>query len=83
MILSATSTDNEIDKTVSASCTAGKKLVGGGYRTSNVSNASEIVITSSYPSSVTTWTVTGTIDSTTGGDESYSLQAYALCASAL
>jgi hypothetical protein len=73
------STDDENAKSVTATCTGGKKIIGGGYLTSNVSSPADIIITSSYPSSDTVWTATGSVI-TGGGDQSYSLQAFALCA---
>ena len=76
------SADTEADRTVTAVCSSGKKIVGGGYVTTSVSNPSEIVVTASYPSDDMTWTATGGVDSTTG-DASYSLQAFALCATVL
>jgi hypothetical protein len=45
-----------------------------------VSSLADVAITGSYPSSDTVWTATGGVV-TTSGDTSYSLQAYALCAS--
>jgi hypothetical protein len=78
-VVGAASADDESDKTVTANCPSEKKVVGGGYLTSSVSNASEVVNLSSYPSDDTTWTAVGSVDSTTG-DTSYSLQAFAICA---
>jgi hypothetical protein len=74
------SADDEADKDVTASCTSGGVAIGGGFLTSNVSDASEIAITASYPSASDTWRVTGTVDNTGGGNQSYSLQAYVICA---
>jgi hypothetical protein len=80
-VVGTATADNEtFPKTATATCTGSKKLVGGGYLVSAASASSEIVITASYPSSDTVWTTSGTVDSNTGGDESYSLQAYAICA---
>jgi hypothetical protein len=66
---------------VTATCTSGKVVVGGGWITSSISNGSEIAISDSYPSSTTVWTVVGRNDNTSG-DTSYALQAYAICATA-
>jgi hypothetical protein len=79
IVAGAASADNESAKTVTADCPIGKVVVGGGFRTSDVSDPAEIVITGSYPSDADTWTATGSVDGT-GGDRSYSLQAYAICA---
>ena len=64
---------------MTADCTTGKRAVGGGYLTTNVSSAAEVVITGSYPSDNDTWTATGVVDSSVGGDQSYSLTAYVIC----
>ena len=77
-IVGTPSADNESNRTVTASCTSGKRAVGGGYLASNVSNASEVVITASYPSSDTVWTASGGVDNN-GGDASYTLTAYVIC----
>ena len=74
--------DIENVRTVTASCPAGKKVVGGGFLTSSISNANRIVILASYPSSDTVWSVNGTTN-IAGGDASYALQAYAICVTAL
>lgn len=79
IVFGTASPDNESAKSVTATCPSGKVLVGGGFLTTNVSDASEIVITSSYPSSTTTWTATGDIDNALAVDSSYSLTAYAIC----
>jgi DUF4097 and DUF4098 domain-containing protein YvlB len=73
--------DIEGARTVTATCTAGKVAVGGGFQTSSVSNANEIVITASYPSSSTAWTVSGTSDNN-NGDASFALQSHVICATA-
>ncbi len=64
-----------------ADCTAGKKVVGGGYEVSSVSNAAEIAIENNFPSDNDTWSVTATNDST-AGDASFAIRAYALCVTA-
>lgn len=82
-IIGTVSPDNENDKAVTATCPAGKKAIGGGFLTSNVSNPSRVVITSSYPSSDGTWTATGIVQNTRfTNDGSYSLAAYVICATA-
>lgn len=77
--VAGTASDDIMDeRTVTATCPSGKQVVGGGYVTSNISSAPDIIIIASYPSSATVWTVTGT-SYPAGLDESYSLQAYAIC----
>ncbi len=73
------SADTSALRTVVATCPSGKVAVGGGYETSNVSSASNIAIFNSYPSSPTEWTASGTTI-VVGGDTSYSLTAYVICA---
>ena len=77
------SADNEEAKTVTATCPAGKNVVGGGFLTLAVTNPDEIVITANYPSSPTVWTVSGTLDQPGGGDDSFALQAFAICVTVL
>jgi hypothetical protein len=64
---------------VTATCTSGKVAIGGGWLTGSVSSPEDTIITASYPSSTTVWTVTGT-SYPSGGDQSYTLQAYVVCA---
>jgi hypothetical protein len=78
IVTGTASADIEGARTVTATCTSGKYVVGGGWITSNISNGAEINISDSYPSSSTVWTVVGRNDNTSG-DTSYSLQAYAIC----
>jgi len=82
-VFGTASADDESDRTVTASCSTGKKVVGGGFLTSDRSNTGEIVIYNSYPSDQSTWSVSAKVDSTVSGDESFRLQAYAICVSAL
>jgi len=80
-VVGASSPDNESDKSVTASCPEGKQIVSGGYATLNVSDVAKIIITSSYPSSDTTWIASGKLRTQDNMvDESFSLQAYAICA---
>ncbi len=79
VVVGVASADDETAKDVTASCSSGGVVIGGGFLTSNVSDATEVVITASYPNASDTWRVTGTVDDN-GGDKSYSLQAYVICA---
>jgi hypothetical protein len=79
LVMGTASADIEGQRTVTANCIDSKKVIGGGYNAFDRSNSSEVTILSNYPSDDHTWTVTGTIDGSTSGDESYSLQAYAIC----
>ncbi len=67
--------------TATATCSSGKLVAGGGDVNGN--NAKHYAaITSSYPSSATTWTVIATIVAGTNANGNPpSLTAYALCAS--
>jgi hypothetical protein len=77
----ASADDETTPKTVTATCSGGRSVLGGGYFISGASDQTSILITQNYPSSSTVWTATGTL-STLGGDNSYSLQAYAICGTA-
>jgi hypothetical protein len=72
------SADDEAAKTVTATCTGGTKVIGGGFEFSSV-NDNDVMVLSSYPSSDTEWTVSAS-DMTGGGDRSYAVRAYAICA---
>jgi hypothetical protein len=72
------SADDEEAKTMVATCTGGRKVIGGGWILSNVSD-DDVLIEASYPSSNTEWSVIGS-NEVAGGNHSYSLQAYAVCA---
>ena len=63
---------------MTATCTGGRKVIGGGYALSAVSD-SDVLVLASYPSTDDTWTVSAN-DLTSGGDHSYAIQAYAICA---
>jgi len=65
--------------TATATCASGT-LVSGGGEITNSNGKKYAALTSSYPSSATTWTVTATfvVELANGGPPS--LSAYALCA---
>jgi hypothetical protein len=79
VVVGTASADDSAPRTVVATCPPGKVAVGGGYRTTNVSSESSISISNSYPSSDTEWTASGSTIFF-GGDPSYSLTAYVICA---
>jgi hypothetical protein len=79
IVTGTASGDIEGARTVTSTCASGKVAVGGGWITTSVSSAPDTIITASYPSSTTVWTVTGT-SYPTNGDQSYVLQAYVICA---
>jgi hypothetical protein len=65
--------------TGTASCPAGKLLVGGGGRTS-ATNTGRAALQASYPSSTTTWTAIAILTAgNLGGGGSLTVQAYAIC----
>jgi hypothetical protein len=74
------SPDNESAKSMTATCTDGRKVIGGGFELSAVSDPNVLVL-SSAPTSDTVWTVTANSMTSGGGvDRSYALRAYAICA---
>ncbi len=76
------SADDENAKTAVADCTAGKRVVGGGYVLSGQAGdaLTENVITSSHPVDDDTWQVVTRSAGTIGGDHSFAVQAFAICA---
>ena len=79
-----TISDDELQKTVTADCsTQDKKIVGGGFLTDNRSNSGKIAVAFNGPISDTRWQVIAGIDGTTTSDESFSIQAVAICINAL
>jgi Collagen triple helix repeat (20 copies) len=70
----ATATNSTSPETATASCPAGKIVVGGG---GVLTAGARAALTQSQPTSTTTWTVTA-IEPTTVTD-TWSLQAFALC----
>jgi len=63
-----------------ATCPAGKVLLGGGG-TVTITNTSKqrVAMQASYPSSATTWTVTGVVIAKLGAGVTARATAYALC----
>ena len=65
---------------LSNTCPAGKKILGGGY-TYSVSNGAQAnrVSVNSYPSSATAWTTTVRVNTALGATVTVSLSVYAVC----
>ena len=57
IVFSEVTPDDELQKTIAATCPMGKVVIGGGFLTLNVSNSNEVVITRNYPSSPSSWEV--------------------------
>jgi len=68
---------NSSDKTVTVTCSADKKVLGGGGTVTSVNN---VYLYENYPSADNTWTVSAHRAS---GSGSWTLTVYAICASAL
>ena len=83
IVLSEITPDDDGAKDVTATCSSGKKVISGGYNTTNVSKSGEVVIKANYPNTESGWRVMGNVDSssTASTDTSFSLQAYAICVS--
>ncbi len=81
-IVGPLSTDNELPKSMSATCPNGTKAIGGGFELDNVSDRSAVLVESSEPSADgSSWHVTADVD-TTDGDASFSIRALVACVSA-
>lgn len=65
--------------TATATCAAGKVLLGGGARVTASGQPERIDGTASYPSSTTVWTAIGVVDSNMSGSNTMTVQAYAIC----
>jgi hypothetical protein len=78
------SADDELQKTVFAECSSpDKKIIGGGFLTDNRSNSGKIAVAFNGPIDDDTWQVIAGIDGSTSGDESFSIQAVAICVNTL
>ena len=60
------------------SCAAGKTLLSGGGVMTTTDTPDKIEITASYPSALTTWTVTGS--ALMAKNKTWTVRAYAVCA---
>jgi hypothetical protein len=73
----ASATDSSQTKSVTATCPAGKRVVGGGARATGA-GVTEVSVTENYPASTNQWTASAREVNAVGG--SWSLSVYALCA---
>jgi len=73
-VSASSATDGANTKTISVNCSGGKKLLGGGGLTSDAS----VHIYASYPLDDDTWAVSA---SETGSNPTWTLTAWAICAS--
>jgi len=70
--------------TSSATCPAGKILLGGGGRVTQSDAATQeakIALVESYPSTSTTWTAVGVANANITSNTTVTVQAFAVCSS--
>ncbi len=77
----AATTSAGTDQTFSATCTSGKKVIGGGYATSNAVTYLTYYALENYPSTDNSWTAT--VHRANSGGATWTLNVYALCVSGL
>jgi hypothetical protein len=68
--------------TATASCPAGKEVLGGGAQvttTETGTNRYRVVLVSSYPSNATTWTAVGMNVVAMSAGRTFTVTPYALC----
>ena len=67
--------------TATATCAAGKVLLGGGALvTTTVAQKERVHVTASYPSAVNVWTAIGVVGiAALGAGQTMTVTAYALC----
>ena len=73
----ASASNSTSPKTVTATCTGGRVVVGGGGVTNG---ATQVALTQSQPTSSTVWSVTATEISST--NTNWTVQAFAICMNA-
>jgi hypothetical protein len=80
---SGVSTSPQLDTTVTvtASCPAGKALLGGGAQATNsdATHPARVAIVRSSPGSASSWTATGVISAGLGAPNAMTVTAYAVC----
>ena len=64
--------------TATASCPIGQVLLGGGGTATNTQSPELSILSQSFPSSTTQWTVVGVSTKITGGS-TMTVQAFAIC----
>ena len=79
-VTAAAAADVEGPRTSTVDCPAGKIVIGGGFVTTLVSDSTDIAITFSAATDSNTWSVSGDNSDAGGGDQSYALFAFAICA---
>jgi hypothetical protein len=62
-----------------ATCPAGKVLLGGGALVTNTQAAQRVVLTGSRPTSTTVWTATAVVITGLTGVNTATVTAYAIC----
>jgi hypothetical protein len=77
IVSAVTATDSSSPKSVTVTCAAGKRVVGGGARATGA-GAGEVGVTEAYPSNPTQWVVLARELDPIG--TSWTLTAYAFCA---
>jgi hypothetical protein len=75
--VSGWSADSSGARSVTASCSGGRVVLGGGFDTARTLDLGDIVITRSSPNGNDAWTVEATSLGT-----SFAIRAYAICARA-
>ena len=65
--------------TSTATCAAGKVLLGGGVLVTSTDSSDKVGTMSSYPSATNVWTGIGVIHMSLGNGKTMSVTAYALC----
>lgn len=77
VITAASPTDSTATRTVTATCAAGKRALGGGARATGTGNP-DIAISESYPPTTNQWTALAREINAVGGN--WTLNVYAICA---
>jgi hypothetical protein len=79
-VTSGANPGNGVTITGTATCPAGKVLLGGGAQVTTTSgNPANVNLVTSYPSSTTVWSATVVSDGGLGGGATMSITAYAIC----
>ena len=79
IVHATTAADSDGEKTATAACSAGKKVVGGGgYAAGFLSYPDQLAIVANFPTNSTSWRAVG--QETTAFAGAWLVRAYALCA---
>jgi hypothetical protein len=79
-VTTAAVVDVEGPRTATVDCPGTKIVIGGGFVTTLVSDSADITIFNSAATDSNTWSVSGDNSDAGGGDQSYALAAFAICA---